>query len=206
MSDLVMSNLVINSVSDYVAEVLTTELFPAHLTNIPEAPKWQWRWFHGTTGLVSEQSELLSVNDSVNLFEEIGDRFWYHGLTSAVVTELGLGCPLLAAVSSVGSVTFSDITRVDAQLADLSKRLMFYTKKPKPEQLYAAAMESAAATVRYCRANGIDVLTCMNGNILKLRKRKHDADRKKLEMGDMNRDLAGERTVLTAAATGATES
>lgn len=195
----------VTSFADYRAKVMSTELFPEHLKHIAEAPSWNFRWFHGVFGLVSEQSELLTASDSVNRYEELGDRFWYHALLAealdSIVGSEPTPCMFTTAAGSVGPVTHNDLTRVDATLADLSKRLMFYSKKPPVMTLYAAALESLSVTVRYAKACNIDnVLHVMEGNINKLAKRKADAARKKLEMGDMDRDLNAERASLEASA------
>lgn len=185
----------INTVRDYLDAVLTTELVPAHLTNIPEAPAWHWRWMHGVLGLVSEQQEVLDAIEPVNLGEELGDRFWYHALTSCALRDAGsLSCPIESGLLS--PYTAWMMTAADAKLCDLSKRLMCYTKKPTVEALFAAARESVQATKLIATAHGLDCFVIMQANINKLYARKVDALKKSQQMGDMNRDLPNERAVL----------
>lgn len=185
------------TIADYRDAVLTTELVPAHLTNIPEAPAWHWRWIHGVLGLVSEQQEVLDAKDKVNLGEELGDRFWYHALTSCALRDAGeTACPIVSALSAPPTVGRATQTEADAKLADLSKRLMCYSKKPTVDALFLAAMDSVLATMHIANANDLDCFVIMQANINKLYARKVDALKKAQQMGDMNRDLANERTVL----------
>lgn len=185
----------ITTVRDYLDAVLTTELVPAHLTTIPDAPAWHWRWIHGVLGLVSEQQEVLDASEPVNLGEELGDRFWYHALTSCALQDAGATeCPIECAFLSMYDAL--TLTASDAKLCDLSKRLMCYSKKPSTEALFAAAKESVLATKQIAKANGLDCFVIMQANINKLYARKVDALKKSQQMGDMNRDLPNERAIL----------
>lgn len=185
------------TVADYLDAVLTTELVPAHLTNIPEAPAWHCRWILGVLGLVSEQQEVLDAKEPVNLMEELGDRFWYLALCSIALRDAGAGaCPIVSALSAPPKVGPWNMTDADAKLADLSKRLMYYTKKPTVDALFRAARDSVIATMNIANANDLDCFDIMQANINKLYARKVDALKKAQQMGDMNRDLANERTVL----------
>lgn len=196
-------------ISEYVDAVMTTEVMPAHLTNIPEAPEWHWRWMHGVIGLVSEQYEVMNAKDFINLGEELGDRFWYHGLTSkalrvaheALPSVGPFVCPIeegCAHVSTPALLT-ANLFEVDANLCDVSKRLMCYSKKPTYAALHAAAVASVLATLRVARNAGQEPLVIMQANIHKLYARKVDAIKKAQQMGDMNRDLSNERAVLERA-------
>jgi hypothetical protein len=207
---------VIKTVRDYINAVLTTENLPEHLRNVVGAPAWTFRWIHAVLGVGSEQQEVLDATEPVNLVEELGDRFWYSALCSdALLEAAGLPgntwlyvCPFELALNhemSAGDRTFWTMTRADASLDDLSKRLLVYTKKPALQVLAASAFGSVLATRIIADANGLDYIMIMQANINKLYARQLDAIKKSQQIGDMNRDLTTERSVLEKSVAEATK-
>ncbi len=196
---------VISTVREYINAVLTTENLPEHLRNIKGAPAWQFRWIHAVLGNVSEQQEVLDASDFVNLAEELGDRFWYSALESDSLLEAArlmgedFSCPFERALSDDLTEAYRStctMTRADAKTADLSKRVLVYTKKPTIAALTLAAYDSVAATRIIADKHGFRYTAIMQANINKLYQRQLDALKKSVQIGDMNRDLPAERSVL----------
>lgn len=203
----------IETTEDYIRAVLVNELVPAHLQVIAEAPAWHWRWTHGSMGLVSEQGEILAALacsslytfDRVNFIEELGDRCWYHALHAKALCQTthdaaALWDKWLLAYSSP-SDHFSEslvnaMVIADSKCMDLNKRLMNYTKKPTVADLSAASQASFHATLGYTKMIESTTAVVLQTNTNKLWARKADAVAKKLEMGDMNRNLANERMIM----------
>lgn len=209
----------ITTAGDYIKAVLRNEIIPAHLQIIPEAPAWHWRWLHGAIGTASEQGEVRAQLippggnylrfDRVNLIEELGDRFWYHVLklvalfpTADSVTwgdwqlKATLDISVVAANQPSIEALILQMADTDAKLMDLAKRLLIYSKKPDTASLIAASYQSFAVTVSIAATAGIPVPLILQTNTNKLWARKADAVQKKLQMGDMNRNLANERAVM----------
>jgi hypothetical protein len=238
----------IKNADDYVRAVLTTESTPQYQraevwTNpadksVPpavEALPWHFRFNHASDGLVSEQSELFDPIwevldnpaagfrfDRINLGEELGDRFWYHALSSAALHDaVNFFDPALTDTNTLGwhlsnallgknvnsylsqlpvAKLIREIIRADSKLKDKNKRLMQYGKKPPLDELQAASRASIISTANMATFLGFSELAIMRANIAKLYRRKLNAEMQGTSIGDMQgRDLAAEKAILASA-------
>lgn len=155
---------------------------------------------HAVMGLVTESVELIDnydgtkPYDSTNVFEEIGDGFWY---LSVIQREFQFNYDWnamrdLPHFSTKQEAAISLIKKSNA-LLDYHKKLVFYGKKLDVDKYLQMSLSVAQNFMYFVHQENFDWSDVNDRNIAKLKARYGD---KFNEEGALNRDLSNERAIL----------
>jgi NTP pyrophosphatase (non-canonical NTP hydrolase) len=153
---------------------------------------------HMIMGMVSEESELINAalnNDKVNLGEEISDIHWYlanycsiHGIKYELIGELAFYFVPKEKVSFIEALVFAI-----AELTDKEKKLLAYKKLVSQDERIEMVVHIFHALKSLYELVGLDMNTCLQNNINKLKVRFPEKFDTQLAI---NRDHAKERVEL----------
>jgi len=167
----------------------------------------QINMLHAAMGMVTESAELIENYDgskecdSVNVFEECGDIFWYF---SIIQRELGFNIEddYFTSTESdesyfreFGVIYCVDLIKAVANVLDLHKKMAYYGK-PMDEAKYKEAFYKAAKALKVIvNLEGFNVFEIYERNIAKLKARYGE---KFSEESALNRDIEKERKILAS--------
>lgn len=189
--------------------VLSNILVPGKDLNLANFREQPIRLLHATLGLSTEVGELVSAFhkskaskkaslDMENLFEELGDTFWYLGLFRnaypSLFVEDSMSARLMGSskTAKLGAL-LRRVTITSSDLLDITKKILFYDRQYTNDVLRDTFLAAEDAILNVCTLLGFDPDEIRAANIQKLSKRYGD---KFSEVAANNRDIKAEMDAL----------
>lgn len=147
---------------------------------------------HMTSGMITELREMLKHEDSVNLFEEMGDFDWFFA-NYCRINNINVDLEKIEVSEEPNKEVFLDLFCAVADLLDIHKNELAYERKVDEEKRTALVFKIATLFVKLCKAYNADLHKIQETLIEKLKKRYKDKFTKEEAN---NRNLEEERKTL----------